>query len=448
MKILSIIAQKPSSTGSGIYLNELVRYFKNMGHEQEIICAIYENDENVVSSNKDVKLLTKELKENTKYYEPRYNEVVFNTDKVPIKIAGMSDVMPYETIKYSELALDKNLLNIWEKAFREKIVEVMNRFRPDLIICHHLYLLTAMVIDYVNSKDYLGIESSEESNNELPKNARPKIYGICHNTDLRQLKQTDLKREYIKERIRMLDRVFAPSTEHKKKIIDILEVPENKIKIVGIGYNSEIFKNNRSFDRNDDTVWRQDFANDKKAVIKLLYVGKIAKKKGVLSLIKAFNKIDRDDISLDLIGGAGDKEEYDIIRKEALKSQNKIRFISPMSQIELAKEYNSHDIFILPSFSEGIPMVPIEAMACGCKLVISDLPGVKEFYDANVKNASIKYVTLPNLINVDDADDSELSAFEERLAKAINESINDNSFFSPELSCITWENIAKSMLDL
>ncbi|MBR1453460.1 MAG: glycosyl transferase family 1, partial [Lachnospiraceae bacterium] len=84
MKILSIIAQKPNSTGSGVYLTELVRCFKNMGHINEIICACYEND-NIIDE-KDI----------------HYNKIVFNTKDVPIKIAGMSDVMPYETIKYSD----------------------------------------------------------------------------------------------------------------------------------------------------------------------------------------------------------------------------------------------------------------------------------------------------------------------------------------------------------
>ena len=117
-----------------------------------------------------------------------------------------------------------------------------------------------------------------------------------------------------------------------------------------------------------------------------------------------------------------------------------------MPQTELAKEYNSHEIFILPSFSEGIPMVPIEAMACGCKLIITDLPGVKEFYDSNVKNASIKYVKLPKLTNVDDADKGELEEFEKRLAFAMEESLKDTGKYTPQLSDILWENITINIL--
>ena len=165
-----------------------------------------------------------------------------------------------------------------------------------------------------------------------------------------------------------------------------------------------------------------------------------------MSLVKAFKKIDEKNISLDIIGGAGDKNEYDEILKESVTSQNKINFLPPMRQTELAKEYNSHDIFILPSFSEGVPMVPIEALACGCKVVISDLPGVKTFYDANIKNACIKYVKLPEMTNVDDADIEELCGFEKRLKDAIIEAIDDKKPYKPELASISWENITKTML--
>ena len=63
-----------------------------MGHEQEIICAVYESD--VVGANTCGARMGE-------LYEPHYNKIIFNTGNLPIKIAGMSDVMPYPSIKYS-----------------------------------------------------------------------------------------------------------------------------------------------------------------------------------------------------------------------------------------------------------------------------------------------------------------------------------------------------------
>ena len=456
MKILSIIAQKPSSTGSGVYLSELVRCFKEMGHEQEVICAVYESD--VVGANATAV--------GAKQCEPVYNKIIFNTKELPIKIAGMSDAMPYESMRYSELASDEKKLSLWINAFDKKVREVVDRFKPDLIICHHLYLLTAMVANIINE----GSHSSPVRECVAP--TRPLVYGISHNTDLRQYQQTDLKRDFIKNNIKKLDKCFFLSQENADSGIGLFDLDKSKVVIIGIGYNSILFKNNRAGSHcsplqewiapastgshssplrecvattdagSHSSPLRECVAPTKK----LLFVGKVCKKKGVLSLVKAINLLNDENIVLDIVGGAGNKDEYDEIVRESKKSKSKINFLPPMTQDKLAIEYNNHDIFILPSFFEGMPLVPLEAMACGCKVVISDLPGVKNFYDANVKNASIRYVELPKLSNVDNASEEELDAFEKRLARAIRESIDDKKDYEPDLSSISWESIARKIV--
>lgn len=399
MKVLSIIAQKPSSTGSGVYLTELVKCFKDFGASQEIICGVYNEDK--IDDEEGIK----------------FNKVIFNTEELPIKIAGMSDVMPYESIKYSDFIDDDNKLNYWVNAFRKKVTDTLVTFCPDLIICHHLYLLTAHVVNIVEK-----LKSEKIISN-------CKIYGICHNTDLRQFRQTDLEREFIKENIKKLDMVFAPSDDHASIAKEIFNLDANKIKIIGIGYNDKIFYNK----------------NENREKNNIIYVGKVAYKKGVMCLVRAINLLNNDSIVLDIVGGAGDKQEYDSILTESKKSKSTIRFLGQKSQMELADLYNKHNIFILPSFSEGIPIVPLEALACGCKVIISDLPGVRDFLDKNVKGASISYVTLPELSNVDEAKQDELSQYEERLAVAIKKCLDDYSSYSPSLSNVSWINIAKSI---
>ena len=44
MKILSVTAQKPNSTGSGIYLTELVKAMDEEGHEQAVVAGINRED--------------------------------------------------------------------------------------------------------------------------------------------------------------------------------------------------------------------------------------------------------------------------------------------------------------------------------------------------------------------------------------------------------------------
>ena len=44
MRILSVTAQKPDSTGSGVFLTELVKGFDALGMEQAVICGVTEAD--------------------------------------------------------------------------------------------------------------------------------------------------------------------------------------------------------------------------------------------------------------------------------------------------------------------------------------------------------------------------------------------------------------------
>ena len=178
MKILSILAQKPSSTGSGIYLTEVLKSFRKMGEEQAVVYGITKEDK--VSEFSGVKAY------------PVYYESV----NLPFPVLGMSDEMPYRSTRYRDLT--EEMLESFRFAFLQKIQEAVEEFRPDILLCHHLYLLTALV---------------REAFPNLP------IYGFCHNTDLRQMEKHSLKREFIQENIRKLDRIFTPKEAQKKEVI-------------------------------------------------------------------------------------------------------------------------------------------------------------------------------------------------------------------------------------
>ena len=96
---------------------------------------------------------------------------------------------------------------------------------------------------------------------------------------------------------------------------------------------------------------------------KLLYVGRIRKEKGIFSLINLIKN--KDDISLTIVG-AEKQTSYKINQStffKKLTESDKARFI---------KYYDNHNIFILPSFTEGHPMVLLEALARRRPVIIFD----------------------------------------------------------------------------
>ena len=121
MKILSVTAQKPDSTGSGIYLTELVRGFKKKGITQSVIAGVTKADQVC-------------LPEGVSFYP-----VYFESEGLPYPVVGMSDEMPYISTRYKDMTEEMTVQ--FRNAFLAVLGEVIEREDPELILCHHLYYL-------------------------------------------------------------------------------------------------------------------------------------------------------------------------------------------------------------------------------------------------------------------------------------------------------------------
>ena len=91
-------------------------------------------------------------------------------------------------------------------------------------------------------------------------------------------------------------------------------------------------------------------------------------------------------------------------------------------------------------------MTVIEALACGDRVVMSNLPGIKEWLTRYAPGADIRYVTLPKMTKVDEAAVEELPDFEERIAKTLEQSIDTKYTKPADVSKISWGKIAEKVL--
>jgi glycosyltransferase involved in cell wall biosynthesis len=182
--------------------------------------------------------------------------------------------------------------------------------------------------------------------------------------------------------------------------------------------------------------------------VSIVYAGKIAEKKGVLSLMRSLAYLDEPpgSVAVTCAGGAGNEEEYRRIREEAEKSRYGVTFTGALDQRALAAIFNRSDIFVLPSFYEGVPLSAVEALACGCRAVISDLPGVREWLEEFVPGADVRYVALPEIRNTDEPVPEELPGFERRLAEALTDCIRAGKTVPADVSGLSWEKIAETAI--
>lgn len=171
--------------------------------------------------------------------------------------------------------------------------------------------------------------------------------------------------------------------------------------------------------------------------IKIVYAGKLSYSKGVPFLINSINLIKKyvNNIELYLAGsGAGD-ETISIIKLCNHNSCNfNINVLGSISQKKLSDLFRECDILVLPSLYEGLPLVLIEAMACGLKIVCTELPGIKEWMGETINNSSIiEYVPMPKLKNIDTIVPEEIPNFEHNLALFIEKQIKNDLVINTKL---------------
>ena len=394
MKLLHIIAQKPNSTGSGVYMAELVNAFNHLGINQEVIAGISMDD-------------------TTCLFEPaNFSPVVYNSEELPFSVLGMSDEMPYPSTCYNQLTPE--MVDCFRQAFLARITPIIESFQPDYIFCHHLYLLTAIVREHYPQQ---------------------KIYGFCHGTDLRQFKKNPLLRTYIKTQIQKLDLIFALHQPQKEDICDLFSLPNFQVNVIGSGYNQLIFHSSSMHTKPSNTI---------------VYAGKISEKKGIKSLLRSLHYLPQvfPSFELALAGGNGVAHEMETIHHLAETAPIPVHFLGRLNHKELATVLQQASVFVLPSFFEGLPLVIMEALACGSKVICNDLPGIAQWVTQHIPNHGIQFIPLPPMINLDEPDPLFLDDYEKKLGEAIAFALASPKNTIPDMSKITWEGLATSLLEL
>ncbi len=393
MRILNVTAQKPDSTGSGTYLAETVRCQVEAGHETAVVCGVAADD-------------AIDLPDATRVFPVR-----FDTPELPFHVVGMSDVMPYPATRYRDLT--PNMVARFKEAFSRALRAADGEFAPDVVVCHHLYLVTAL------------------ARSVLP---HRRVAGLSHSTDLRQLRKHGLERDYIVDGVRRLDAVLALHDVQRDEIAELFGIPAARIAVVGTGYN--------------DRVFNREAPDVRRVPGRMLYVGKIGFKKGIASLVRAYGALPGEvgPTELVLVGGHSDEGEYRAIEELVAACPRPVRLAGRLSTEDLVAAYRTAELFVLPSFYEGLPLVTVEALACGCKVAATDLPGVRPWLDRNVPGAPVHYVALPRMADVDIPLDEDLPAFEHRLASTLAEALA-TSWRPCDLDGVTWRSVTARVVE-
>jgi glycosyltransferase involved in cell wall biosynthesis len=159
----------------------------------------------------------------------------------------------------------------------------------------------------------------------------------------------------------------------KEEAKQFLEIDENRIKVIFMGYDKIIFKQNHK----EEIISFRKFKKLPEHFI--LFVGSIEPRKNLISLLKAYLLLPeyiKRDFKLLLVGLKGWKNV------EILELLNKLKgnaeYLGFVDNEELAGLYRKASCFVYPSLYEGFGLPPLEAMACGCPVVTSDVASLPE----------------------------------------------------------------------
>ena len=323
----------------------------------------------------------------------------------PSMLIGMSDVMPYPTRTFRNLSGEE--IEAYIKRFSSHLIDTVQRYKPQLIHSHHLWILTSLVKQL------------------FPHMA---VVASCHGSDLRQYEQCPHLRHQVGSGCQLLDAILTLSSEQKSQIVKQYRLPPEKIFVSGGGYDEAIFYGDSSP------------LNSKQTVI--LYAGKLSRSKGVPWLLKALIGLSQHRFHLHLVGG-GSGEEYDSCLKEAEHLQNRVTVHGIVSQQRLANLMRQSDVFVLPSLHEGLPLVVLEALACGCQVIATDLPGTRDIQQ-RLSCDNLVLVDKPLVRDIDATELEDERRFIEDLKAAITSTISDQSRTSKNminLEYYTWSEV-------
>ncbi len=130
--------------------------------------------------------------------------------------------------------------------------------------------------------------------------------------------------------------------------------------------------------------------------IRIICVARLIKRKGQEILLRAISNLAKQDINyeVDLVGTGDDFDNLQKQTKE-LNIENKVLFSSYITRNKIIERYHKADIFVLPSYNEGMSNALLEAMACGLPVVVTDVGGTPEL----VKNGKNGYIFEKGNVN-------------------------------------------------
>ncbi|MCF8218600.1 MAG: glycosyltransferase family 4 protein [Bacteroidales bacterium] len=175
---------------------------------------------------------------------------------------------------------------------------------------------------------------------------------------LRAWYRSSLMKWLEKKTFQQAEQIICVNDELKQELLK-RNVDPQKIHVIRNGVDTEKFSYQPPAPKKDDEK------------LKFLFLGRFIDRKNIIELIHAFARLDAETCKL-MVAGVGVLEPRikDLIENEY--PDRDIEFLGYKSGEEVIEAFRTSDVFVLPSFYEGLPFTLLEAMSCGKPAVVGN----------------------------------------------------------------------------
>lgn len=189
----------------------------------------------------------------------------------------------------------------------------------------------------------------------------------------------------IERAVQVADHISADSHATRHDLIEQLRVPPEKITTVHLAANP-LYE--RAYEETAVSATLQKYNLPRNFI---LFVGTLEPRKNLPFLIRAYDQLlrqDEIDVPLILVGGKGWLYEEVFTTINELGLQEKVRHLSGIFDEQLAHLYHAAGVLVTPSHYEGFGLPALEAMHCGCPVIVSNRGSLPEVVgEAGIKLA-------------------------------------------------------------
>jgi D-inositol-3-phosphate glycosyltransferase len=173
------------------------------------------------------------------------------------------------------------------------------------------------------------------------------------------------------------DLLMASTEDEAGDLVEAYGADPGRVEIVAPGVDLSMFQ---PMDRAEA---RREIGHGSGRLV--LFVGRLERLKGVEIAIRALALLhDRQHEDVRLLVLGQDSREGDESEMERLKAvasevgvRDRVDFVGSVAHHELPYFYAAADVCVMPSYSESFGLVGLEAQACGCPVVASDVSGLR-----------------------------------------------------------------------